>query len=102
MAQGRVWSGTDAKRLGLVDAHGGLMEALAYAQKKAGLKGTPRISTYPQEENALEALFAELAQGSASLRQRAEWGPLSDVVTEWKKLQRMEGVQMRMTEVGPF
>ncbi|MEY4865399.1 MAG: hypothetical protein RLZZ114_828 [Bacteroidota bacterium] len=102
MAQGRVWSGTDALRLGLVDAHGGLMEALAYAQKKANLKGTPRISTYPQEQNAFDALLAEFSKGSASLRQKAQWGPLAEVAAEWQRLERMKGVQMRMTEVGPL
>jgi protease-4 len=102
MAQGRVWSGTDALRLGLVDAHGGLMDALAYAQKKANLKGAPRISTYPQEQNALEALLTEFSKGSASLRQKAQWGPLAEVAVEWQRLERMKGVQMRMTEVGPL
>ena len=102
IAQGRVWSGTDALRLGLVDTHGGLMDALAYAQKKANLKGTPRISTFPQEENAIEALLTEFSKGSASLRQKVQWGPLAEVAAEWQRLDRMKGVQMRMTEVGPL
>ncbi len=37
IAQGRVWSGSDAKELGLVDELGGLMDAIESAAKLAGL-----------------------------------------------------------------
>jgi protease-4 len=37
LARGRVWSGLDAKKLGLVDQTGGLQEAVAAAVKLAGL-----------------------------------------------------------------
>lgn len=37
LARGRVWSGARARELGLVDAYGGLHEAIAYARDKAGL-----------------------------------------------------------------
>lgn len=38
VAQGRVWSGADAKRLGLVDQFGGLNAAADAAAKRAGLE----------------------------------------------------------------
>ncbi len=37
MAEGRAWSGLDAKRLGLVDRLGGFNDAVAAAAKRAGL-----------------------------------------------------------------
>jgi protease-4 len=37
-AQGRVWSGTKARALGLVDALGGPLEALREARRRAGLR----------------------------------------------------------------
>lgn len=37
IAQGRVWMGSDAKRLGLVDSLGGLRLALAIARERAGI-----------------------------------------------------------------
>lgn len=43
MAEGRVWSGADAKRLGLVDELGGFRDAVASAAMLAGLE------TYQQE-----------------------------------------------------
>ena len=37
VAKGRAWTGHDALRHGLVDALGGLQEALALAKQEAGL-----------------------------------------------------------------
>ncbi len=39
IAEGRVWSGTDGKRIGLVDELGGLETAINIAIEKAGLSG---------------------------------------------------------------
>jgi protease-4 len=37
IGQGRVWAGTDAKRIGLVDEYGGLQDAINDAAKRAGI-----------------------------------------------------------------
>ncbi|KXU36656.1 hypothetical protein AXK11_03755 [Cephaloticoccus primus] len=55
IAQGRVWSGTQAQRLGLVDELGGLREAIHYAAESAGL-GSYRVSEYPKAKNFNEML----------------------------------------------
>ena len=48
IGQGRVWSGADAMRIGLVDQQGGLKEAIDYAAGKVGLeKKDYRLSLYP-------------------------------------------------------
>jgi len=50
LAEGRVWSGSDAVRLGLVDHLGGLDEAVAAAARRAGLEddyGIRHIRTRP-------------------------------------------------------
>ncbi|MEZ5499915.1 MAG: signal peptide peptidase SppA [Steroidobacteraceae bacterium] len=39
IARGRVWSGADAKRLGLVDRMGSLNDAIASAAQRAGIEG---------------------------------------------------------------
>jgi len=60
IAQGRVWSGEEAQRLGLVDELGGLREAIAYAAEAAGLEeGRYRVSEYPRAKNVNE-VFNEL------------------------------------------
>ena len=60
IAQGRVWSGTDAVRLKLADEIGGLDSAIAYAAKTANLGDHPSITEYPSRKDLsdkLKALF---------------------------------------------
>ncbi|MDP3445099.1 MAG: signal peptide peptidase SppA, partial [Ignavibacteria bacterium] len=44
IGQGRVWSGTDALGLGLVDELGGIEKAIAYAAEKAGVSEDYKVS----------------------------------------------------------
>jgi protease-4 len=59
-AQGRVWSGAAAQRLGLVDELGGLDAALAFAATKAGLGANDYALTEYPETKDLRAAVAEL------------------------------------------
>ena len=56
IAQGRVWSGVEAKKLGLVDELGGLDAALAYAAKKADLGSNYEVTEYPHKRNLSEII----------------------------------------------
>src|SRR5690554_1533077 len=47
VARGRVWTGPDALRLGLVDTLGGIQDAIAYAAKEAGIE-KPVVRYYPK------------------------------------------------------
>lgn len=68
IAQGRVWSGEDAKQRKLVDELGGLQEALAKAKSQAGL--TPHeeidIVIVSPSNNFLRGLRSAVAQTIAS------------------------------------
>lgn len=56
IAQGRVWTGSMAKELGLVDVLGGLDTALEIAIEKADVEGYTVIS-YPKKDSFLDALM---------------------------------------------
>lgn len=56
IAQGRVWSGSDAMRIGLADEKGTLMDAVRYTAAKVGLKKY-KISAYPSKKGMLESLL---------------------------------------------
>jgi protease-4 len=67
IAQGRVWSGADAQRVGLVDTLGTLADAIAIAGRRGGLgdgpyrtRVLPRPKTFVQQLN--EALYGQSAQ----------------------------------------
>jgi protease-4 len=64
IAQGRVWSGAEALRLGLVDEIGGLDDAIAHAAGKAGLKRGYKVIEYPRKKEFAEVL-AELFEDIA-------------------------------------
>jgi protease-4 len=57
IAQGRVWTGSDAKRLGLVDELGGLDDALRGARELAKLDEDATLEVYPPDLT-LRDLFA--------------------------------------------
>lgn len=56
IAQGRVWSGVEAQKLGLVDELGGLDAAIAFAAKQAGLGRNYRLVEFPRERELLEVI----------------------------------------------
>ncbi len=69
IAQGRVWSGVEAKEIGLIDEIGGLSDAMAFAAKKAGLGQHYLVSEYPRRRDLREILnemMQDLSQGNAS------------------------------------
>jgi len=57
-AQGRVWTGTQAKEIGLVDELGGMHRALDIAREKAGLKEDDKYALviYPKQKPFFEYL----------------------------------------------
>ncbi len=59
VAQGRIWSGEDALKIGLVDQLGGFDEAVALAKAKAkiGKEEKVRLEVYPRPLTLVEALF---------------------------------------------
>jgi protease-4 len=74
VARGRVWTGRQARGKGLVDRHGGLMEAIEEAQRRAGLPldRELRVTVVPEPRKGLLSRLLSLT-GRAGDR-------LSDVV----------------------
>lgn len=64
IGQGRIWSGSDAIRIGLVDKQGGIQDAIDYAAQKVGLsKEDYRLSIYPV---AKDVSLLQMLSGGAS------------------------------------
>ncbi|MGF1489409.1 MAG: signal peptide peptidase SppA [Prochloraceae cyanobacterium] len=64
IARGRVWSGEDAKELGLVDELGGLEAAIEYAATQAKLGDNWQVAEYPKIESFGERFFKGLSDSS--------------------------------------
>ena len=69
IAKGRVWTGAQAKEIGLVDELGGFMTALAAAKKLGGIDedAKVRIKTFPRKKTQQEQL-QEILSGTAQMQ----------------------------------
>lgn len=84
IAQGRVWSGEDAKAIGLVDAIGGLDSAIAYAAQQAKLGNDWQIEEYPKQRSWEEELIEKLVSAKV-LQQTKVDDPLTAQLMQFKK-----------------
>jgi protease-4 len=59
IAKGRIWSGEDAKALGLVDELGGFPEALALAKKAARIPAAEEVNlqVFPKKKTAFQSFL---------------------------------------------
>lgn len=75
LADGRVFTGRQAKAEGLIDEIGGLDAAVAYAGQVAGIEGKPRMIRLEDEPYSLFDVMRQL-RTEASTRLRAQaWAP---------------------------
>jgi len=62
IADGRIFSGEQAKELGLVDSLGNLEDAVAEAGKMAKIEGEPRVVTPPKKKFSIFELLRDEAE----------------------------------------
>jgi protease-4 len=68
IAKGRVWTGAQARQLGLVDEVGGFYTAVAKAKQLADLKGDVRLKRMTNTVSPFEALESALGVSATSAR----------------------------------
>ena len=95
IGQGRVWSGEDALKIGLVDELGGLEDAIAYAAKKANVKEY-KISELPRPKNPFENIFGKVEADAETNILEKNLGPLFPYMKSIQQVLRQKGVQARM------
>ena len=97
IARGRVWTGSDALSIGLVDELGGMKEALLYAKKLIQSKNASVIY-YPRiKENGLEVLLRLLEdENSIESKSLLHHPLLNDMDKNIRRIEEMKGIQMRM------
>jgi len=112
IAQGRVWAGGTARRLGLVDRTGGMNDAFAEAAKRAGLKPDGWHAEYIEPpvsftETLLQGLMPKRAQATAPMDifAHAAWQQnlfAQRVARDLNMLTGVKGVQAACLECGDF
>ncbi|MCG9915743.1 MAG: signal peptide peptidase SppA [Phenylobacterium sp.] len=68
IARGRVWTGAQAKSLGLVDELGGFYQAVDKAKALAGIEGEVRLRRMTPHASPLEALERALGMSAVSVK----------------------------------
>ncbi len=97
IAQGRVWSGRDAKENGLVDGFGNFEDALDRAASLANLEDGWTVSIFDAEPDALDLLLAALvAEGVTLPRSRGVLARLLEQVDALPEIPTRARVMMRM------
>ncbi|TAD96198.1 MAG: signal peptide peptidase SppA [Bacteroidetes bacterium] len=96
VASGRVWTGIQAKEVGLIDAFGGLDEAIKIAAKSANLGEDFRVKYYPAQKNFMERLFEKSGSKVREDALKSEFGEFYPYFKQIQKVSKMKGVQARM------
>ncbi len=98
IGQGRVWSGVDALDNGLIDAYGGLDEAIAEAVSQSGVEKY-HIKNYPEELPPLEQLLKDLGQEvKTDVVEELTGDDLVyyQMMKQYKEVMGLKGIQARM------
>ncbi len=95
IGQGRVWSGADALKIGLVDKIGGMDDALKAAASLAKIK-TYSTQSFPEYDKNFKDMFAELpfAQSKESFIKEEIGTENYKVVEKIKKINARKGIQV--------
>lgn len=92
IGQGRVWSGVNAKEIGLVDELGGLTDAIAFAADLAGLEEYSLLEL-PYMKDPIEQLIQDFTSGVSAQFISTEIGPFYQEYKQLKSVMELKGIQ---------
>lgn len=85
IAQGRVWAGSDALEIGLVDQIGTLEDAVSYAVASIGGSDLSayQIAEYPKPLTTIEKLMESFGGNNASVLKGTPFEPVEKAFRDW-------------------
>lgn len=95
IAEGRVWTGSAAKELGLVDELGGLDKAIQIAAEKAGVEAYSIIN-YPEKESAFSSLLNQGKDDYINGQMAESLGEYYNYFKVIKNLKEADRIQARL------
>ncbi len=95
IAGGRVYTGTDAKNIGLVDVLGNTEDAIEIAVKKAKLTEY-RIVNYPEMSNPFQKFMSKLTEEAKIYLMPQEYKALLPYAKTFEQLKNNSGIQTRL------
>jgi len=93
IAKGRVWSGSNALELGLIDELGGYLTAINLARKEAGIDPDEDIllKRYPPEPGILDMIRGERPESSEKLAAARSWKAVQNQLAPIIEIARSAG-----------
>ena len=95
IGQGRIWTGADAKNIGLVDELGGLNDAILFAAKKAGLKEYG-LTELPKIKNPFEVFLGKQQKDVEEQVMKQSLGETYIWFKQARQIMQLKGVQARL------
>lgn len=95
VGQGRVWTGTDALKINLVDELGGLNDALAYAAKKVNLKDY-KVIELPKQTHPFAEFLGKAEEDAEARVLQKNLGETYSYLKHIKNIISVKGIQARL------
>ena len=95
IGRGRVWSGENALENGLIDAYGGLHDAIEIAARMAGLEKY-RVQSLPKLEDPIDQFIRQLTENARAKMVQRELGQFYDYFETIQELEGLYGLQVRL------
>ena len=95
IGQGRVWSGENAKDIGLVDVFGGMKEAVDIAGKMANVENY-RIISLPKQKSPLEQIMSDLSGKTKVWALKSELGDNYKFYEKLNSIKNQNGIVANM------
>jgi protease-4 len=95
IAQGRVWSGSQSRKIGLTDTLGGMDLALKIAAEKAHLTDYS-IEELPAPFSPFHKIFSRFSSNMETKTLKNELGDMYEPLEEMTKVLKASGIQARM------
>ena len=95
IAEGRVWTGEDALKIGLIDKIGGLNDAIKLAVDRAKLKSY-NINEYPAKEDFTTKLMKNFGKEVETRFMKAQLGEQYEILKQIRNVEKMNGIQALM------
>lgn len=96
IAEGRVWAGSDAKAIGLVDVLGGIGTAIQLAASAAGVADDFKVRYYPAQKPLFEKIFENISTEVRTRMLKQELGMMYQTYRKAQKALLWHGYQARL------
>lgn len=95
IAQGRVWAGADAIKIGLVDTLGNLNDAIGIAARLAKVKEY-RVTELPKLEDPFDKIMKDITGEAKMSFLKSELGENYKYYQQYQTIMKWEGIQTRL------